>query len=195
MTDTHTWWGSIVQIIAFVGGAYVGRRMKKNISFIPFISSFLFLFVTMILMQPEFFRFGQLGNLTLLHLAGVLCVGLPIVGLIVLRSTKPSGKIYQSAFIKLKWMMRCLVVLAGCLFVMTESVPVFLGLCMLVGGLCWLKVIHAKQMPQYLADKLLMISIFAFGLVTIMPVISCLAILGWASMPQGNLVRELRDLL
>ena len=195
LTDTHTWWGPIVQILAFVGGGYVGRRMKKSISFIPFISAFLFLFAVMILMQPEFFRFGQLGNLTLLHLAGILFVGLPIIGLTVLRNTKPSGKIYQSAFVKLKWMMRCLVVLAGCLFVMTESVPVFLGLCMLVGGLCWLKVIHAKQMPEYLADKLLMMAIFAFGLLTVMPVISCLAIFGWTTIPHGNLVQELRDLL
>ena len=50
-----------------------------------------------------------------------------MVASIVLRNVKPQNKIYHSAYVKLKWLMRCLVVLAGVLFVMTESVPVFIG--------------------------------------------------------------------
>ena len=195
LTDTHTWWGPILQIFAFVAGAYCGRRMKSKINEVPFVSGFIFLFTIMILMQPEFFRFGQLGNLTWLHLAGFAFVGLPVIGAVALRNTTPRGRIYQSAFVKLKWLMRCLVLLAGCLFVMTESVPVFIGTCMLAGGLFWLKIIHAKQVPEHLAARLLMITIFAFGLLTVMPVISCLAIFGWLSLPKGNFLQELRALL
>lgn len=195
LTDTHRWWGPILQIAAFVGGFFIGRRMKYKISDVPFVSVFMLLFTIMILMQPEFFRFGQLGNLTLLHLVGVVCVGAPIMGVIMLRNFKPMSRIYQSAYIKLKWMMRCLIVLAGCLFVMTESVPVFIGLCGLMAGLFWLKIVHSDTVPQYLADRLLMFAIFAFGILTVMPVISCLAILCWLSLPNGDFFKELRALL
>jgi len=195
LTDTHTWWGPILQIAAFVGGGYVGRRMKYKINAVPFISVFLFLFTIMILMQPEFFRFGQLGNLTILHLAGICFIGIPLVGVAVLRNVSPQGKIYHSAYVKLKWLMRCLVALAGCLFVMTESVPVFIGTCGLAAVLFWLKVIHAKAVPEYLADRLLMLAIFSFGLVTVMPVVSCLAIWGWLAIPNGRFEQEVRALL
>ena len=195
LTDIHTWWGPILQIAAFVGGLLFGRRMKYNLRPVPFISGFLLLFTVMILMQPEFFRYGQLGNLTWMHLVGVLAVGLPIIDMVVLRNTKPTGKIYHSAFVKLKWMLRCLVALSGVLFVMTESVPVFIALCVLVAGLAWLNVVHSHSVPGHLADRLLMIAIFNFGVLTIMPVISILAILGWVSLPRGDIAQELRRLL
>ena len=195
LTDTHKWWGPMLQIAAFLGGWWIGRRMKYKISDVPYVLAFIFLFTVMILMQPEFFRFGQLGNLTLLHLAGFFLVGAPIVGCVMLRNFKPQSKIYQSAYIKLKWMMRCLIVLAGCLFVMTESVPVFVGVCGLMAGLFWLKIIHADSVPSNLADRLTMLAIFAFGILTVMPVISCLAIFGWLSLPQGNFIKEIRALL
>lgn len=195
LTDVHKWWGPLVQIAAFVGGGYFGRKMKYKINEVPFVSAFIFLFTVMILMQPEFFRFGQLGNLTVLHLFGVVMVGLPVADALVLRNTKPSGKIYASAYTKLKWLMRCLVALAGCLFVMTESVPIFIAVCGLVAGLAWLKVIHARSVPEHLADKLLLVAIFAFGCLTIMPVISCMAILGWLALPRTDFVQDLRALL
>lgn len=195
LTDTHKWWGPILQIVAFVGGAWCGRSMKYKLQNVPFVSAFLLLFVTMILMQPEFFRYGQLGNLTILHLIGVLSVGLPIVDMVVVRNTRPAGKIYNSAFVKLKWMMRCLVALSGVLFVMTESVPVFIGVCVLVGGLAWLRIVHAHSVPKYLSDRLLLLAIFCFGLVTVMPVISCMAILEWCALPHSDFVRDVRSLL
>ena len=197
LTDTHKWWGPILQIVAFVGGAWFGRRKKYNLRVVPFVAAFLFLFVTMILMQPEFFRYGQLGNLTILHLVGVLSVGLPIVDMVVLRNTRARGKIYNSAFIKLKWMVRCLIALSGVLFVMTESVPVFVGLSCLVGCLAWLKIVHAHNgdVPEHLANRLLMLALFCFGVITVMPVVSVLAILGWCAMPRGDFIREVRFLL
>ena len=195
LTDLHTWWGPILQILAFVGGGYMGRKMKYKIRNVPFVTAFIFLFTIAILMQPEYFRFAQLGNLTLLHLFGVVCVGIPLAGSVVLRNIVPRGKIYHSAYVKLKWLMRCMVALAGCLFVMTESVPVFVGTCAMAMGLFWLKVVHAKTVPEHLADRLLMLGVFWFGLITVMPVISCLAILGWMSIPHGDFKQEIRALL
>lgn len=195
LTDTHNWWGPILQIVAFVGGGYFGRNMKYKIADVPYVSAFVFLFIIMILMQPEFFRFGQLGNLTLLHLIGLVVVGAPVVMALALRNTKPSGKIYNSAFVKLKWLLRCLVALAGCLFVLTESVPIFIGVCGLFGALCWLKTVHAHNVPGYLADRLLMIALFSFGILTIMPVISCMALLCLINLPHGNFVDDIRALL
>ena len=195
LTDTHTWWGPILQVLAFVFGGYVGRKMKYKLRYVPFVSVFIFLFTIAILMQPEFFRFGQLGNLTLLHLVGIVFVGIPVVGSVMLRNITPKKKIYKSAYIKLKWLMRCLVALAGCLFVMTESVPIFVGTCALAAALFWLKIIHADKIPEHFADRLLMLGIFSFGLITVMPVISCLAILGWQCIPKADLFQEVRALL
>lgn len=195
LTDTHKWWGPVLQICACVFGGVAGRRMKYKLRDVPFVSVFMFLFVAMILMQPEFFRFGQLGNLTWLHLLGIAAVGVPVVDMLVLRNTKARNKIYNSAFVKLKWMMRCLVALVGCLFVMTESVPVFIAVCVLFAALAWLKIIHSNSVPEHLADRLLMLAIFNFGVLTVMPVISCLAILGWLNLPRGNFAQEVHTLL
>ena len=128
-------------------------------------------------------------------MAGICFVGIPLVASIVLRNVNPQNKIYHSAYVKLKWLMRCLVALAGVLFVMTESVPVFIGTCGLAAGLAWLKVIHAKSVPEHLSARLLMLGIFSFGLITVMPVISCMAILGWQSIPSGDFLHEVRALL
>jgi hypothetical protein len=65
----------------------------------------------------------------------------------------------------------------------------------LAAALFWLKIIHADKIPEHFADRLLMLGIFSFGLITVMPVISCLAILGWQCIPKADLFQEVRALL
>ena len=100
LTDTHTWWGPLLQIVAFTGGLCLGRYvLRKNIRAIPFVSIFLFLFTIMILMQPEFFRFGQLGNLTPVHLLWMLVTRIMIAAAMALDMVNPRGRIHQSAYL------------------------------------------------------------------------------------------------
>ncbi len=195
LSDTHTWWGPILQIVGFVSGAIIGRCTSRNISDVPVLYFVVFAIITAILMQPELFRFGQLGNLTILHLLGILIVGLPISAVLALRNVKPKEKIHQSAFVKIKWLMRCLTVLAIVLFILTESVIVFLGSCALFFCLIALGTLHSKTTPMYLSVRLLYISLIGFGIVTIMPVIACLGILGWITLPKGDLWQESKFLL
>ena len=69
-------------------------------------------------MQPEFFRFGQLGNLGPFHLLGILAFGLGISATFALTKIKPSNKFRQSVFIKLKWLSRVLSVLGIATFLL-----------------------------------------------------------------------------
>ena len=153
------------------------------------------MFTIMILMQPEFFRFGQLGNLTILHLAGICFIGIPLVGVAVLRNVQPQGKIYHSAYVKLKWLMRCLVALAGCLFVMTESVPVFLVLVASMFALFALSVWHSNKSSGALGDKLYAMTILLFGAIITMPVICAVGIISLGNLNHGNLWQETKYLL
>ncbi|MBR0212487.1 MAG: hypothetical protein IJQ55_02665, partial [Alphaproteobacteria bacterium] len=121
-------WGILLQLSAVFCGIIVGSRLNKSLPDIFWVS---FIFVAMsilILMQPEFFRFGQLGNLTLIHVGAILLCGFFGITAVVARYTNSCGKIYQSAYVKLKWLFRILSIFAFVLLVSTESVPVFVGL-------------------------------------------------------------------
>ena len=103
LSDTHVWWGPCLQIGAFLFGWLIGRVARGTVR--PVVGMVLIILTTIValLMQPEFFRFGQLGNLTLLHLLFVLAIGACLMAVIALNNIKPHGKIRQSAFVKLKW--------------------------------------------------------------------------------------------
>ena len=71
-SDMHAWWGAVLQIAAFVLGVVFGRFAGSAMR--PMGGCVLIMMTTVfaVLMQPEFFRFGQLGNLTIFHLLAVL---------------------------------------------------------------------------------------------------------------------------
>ena len=195
VSDMHAWWGPFLQIGAAICGFVIGRRAHVEMPPVPGVILISGATVTAMLMQPEYFRFGQLGNLTWLHLLVVMTFGAVAAATVALRNIKSLNRIHDSAYVKIKWMIRFVVALGIALFIMTESVPVFIGTCAMAMGLFWLKVVHAKTVPEHLADRLLMLGIFWFGLITVMPVVSCLAILGWISIPSGDFKQEIRALL
>ena len=163
----------------------------------PIAGMILIVLVTTVamLMQTEFFRFGQLGNLTVLHLLFVLAIGVCAMAVIALYNIKPHGKIHQSAFVKLKWMMRVVSLLMATLFVLTESVPLFLGVCVSALLMFTLSVWHAKNLPAKLMERTLAITLFLFGVITTMPAISAFGVLYFAILPRGNFGRDFRTLL
>ena len=195
LSDMHVWWGPILQIGAFLLGCLIGRVARGIIR--PIAGMILIVLVTTVamLMQPEFFRFGQLGNLTVLHLLFVLAIGVCAMAVIALNNIKPHGKIHQSAFVKLKWMMRVVSLLMATLFVLTESVPLFLGVCVSALLMFTLSVWHAKNLPAKLMERTLAITLFLFGVITTMPTISAFGVLYFAILPRGNFGRDFRTLL
>lgn len=195
LSDTHTWWAPFMQIGAAIIGYLIGRYAHAKMR--PVSGSLLILMTitTAILMQPEFFRFGMLGGLTLFHLAGLLSVGVAATATVALRNVQPRAKISHSAYIKLKWLARFIAALCIVLFVMTESVPMFfatLGVCLVSFAL---SIYHLERKSDALGNLMFAITLFAFGVITTLPVISALGVLLWKSNPHDNVWREVKFLL
>ena len=173
----HTWTGILLQISAILCGMIIGSRIKKEFSDM-FVVTCLFGFVTvLILMQPEYFRFGQLGNLTLVHIISLLFVGFSAITALVTKYTNARSRIYASAYIKLKWLFRILSLLALVLFVSTESVPVFIGILVVTALSEMLTIYHSTGNFQNVSKKSFALLLISFGVLIICPVITSLGIL------------------
>ncbi len=177
LSDTHAWWGPILQLGACAAGVALGRYTRLKMPMIFTSVAIMMIATTAVLMQPEFFRFGQLGALTIFHLAGIMSVGLLSAATLALFNVRPSGRIHNSAYSKLKWLMRFVVLLGIVLFVMTESVPVFLGTCGAAAILFAMSVWHARMISGDMPNKVFAVLLMAFGVITTMPAITALGIL------------------
>lgn len=190
LSGMHTWWGVAMQIVAFCGGLALGRalpRVERPAIICPIV---ILGTTTLILMQPEFFRFGQLGALGVLHMLALLTVGGAVAAALAVRYVKPCGRIHRSAYVKLKWMLRFVAMLAIILFLLTESVPVFLGVVACLFAMFAISVWHAKMLPGNLDTRFFAVMLGAFGLITTLPVISALGVMLWADagVDDGRLV-------
>ena len=87
------WWGILLQISAVLCGLIVGCRVKRNFSLIPSVAFLIGVVTTLILMQPEYFRFGQLGNLTAFHLLSIIFIGWSAVTALVTRFVHQRGRL------------------------------------------------------------------------------------------------------
>lgn len=196
LSDLHAWWGPLLQIAAAFGGFSYGERIAKPKMYdVPSVLFIIMAVTTVVLMQPEFFRFGQLGNLTWVHLLAVVMVGGLVAATVAVRNIVPSGKIHQSAYIKLKWLARFIAMLGFAVFIMTESVPVFLGLVLMLFILFAMSIWHADKTPVALGDELYAMTILLFGVIITMPVISAIGILYFLNVPHDNLWAESKYLL
>ena len=192
----NVWWVIVLQLCAFVCGVVLGRVAHEEMR--PIGGSVLIILTTIsaILMQPEYFRFGQLGNLTVCHLLAILITGMFAVAAFMLANFRPRGIIYNSAYVKLKWLGRVICVLGGALFLLTEAVPVFLGTLVAFFAMVWLSIVHSQTFEIYvLGQKVFAITLMFFGVILTMPVITCLGILYWVHTPQIQFWSELKRLL
>ena len=192
----NVWWIIVMQLCALFFGCVLGRVASGQMR--PIGGSVLIVLTTVsaILMQPEYFRFGQLGNLTILHLIVILGTGIFAVMAFALFNFKPRGVIYDSAYVKLKWLGRVVCVLGCALFLLTEAVPVFLGTLIAFLAMIWLSIVHATTFEtEVLGHKVFAITLVLFGVILVMPVITCLGILYWVHTSQILFRTELKRLL
>ncbi len=194
-SDMHAWWGPILQIGAMAAGLVVGRRLKRDVGAMTWVSLMVVGVVSAILMQPEFFRFGQLGNLTAFHLLFLGVTGATAVATLTLRNVNARGRIHHSAFVKLKWMVRFVCALGVVLFIMTESVPVFLGMLGAMGIMFAMSIWHRDVVDSKIAECMFMLAIGLFGVVTSMPAVTAIGILGWSALGGGKIWRGGKFLL
>ncbi len=195
LSDTHAWWGPLLQIGALILGGALGRVARGDMR--PVSGTILIMLMTVIaiLMQPEFFRFGQLGNLTAVHLLAILVLGVACMITIAVQNIKPCGKIRRGVYIKLKWLMRVICALGMALFILTEAVPVFIGTLVAVFLSVAMSVWHAQNIDVTFGDKMFAVSLGAFGAITVMPIITIMGILYWTSVPDVKIMRESKTLL
>ncbi len=190
-----TWWGFLINAAAIACGALVGFRVSRAISPILFTSIMMFAVSAIVLMQPEFFRFGQLGNLTIMHLIFVSMAGALVAAIVALRNVNPRGRIYHSAYVKLKWLGRILAGLCMVLFVLTESVPVFFFITGVFFVMFVMSVWHATSVPENLSKKLWAALVIVFGIMIALPLVASLGLLYWINLPKSNVWGQSKFLL
>lgn len=189
------WTGFLMAAAAVIAGALVGRATTRGAGGMVGTTLMMMGVVTLMLMQPEFFRFGQLGNLTVIHMLGLVLMAAVAAAVLALRYVNPRGRIHHSAFVKLKWMARILTMLGAALFILTESVPVFLGMWVVMIASCAMSIWHADKIPADLAKKTWGAALGVFGILTIMPVVTAVGILCMVMQSRGGGLRASKFLL
>lgn len=195
LSDTHAWWGPILQIGALILGVLLGRVAHGAMRPFGGLVLIMMMVAIAILMQPEFFRFGQLGNLTAVHLLAILALGCACMMTIAVQNINPRNKIRHGVYIKLKWLMRVVCALGIALFILTEAVPVFIGTMVAVFLSFALSVWHANKVNAVLGDKMFAIALMTFGAITVMPVITAIGILYWTNTDNVKIWAETKLLL
>ena len=172
---------------------YLRRRTAKPVNFISFI---LFTLTVIISMQPEYFRFGQLGHLTIAHIFFLSLMAILYAMIFVFRNFKPTGFIKDNHYKYIKWFVRLSTLLAFILFVMTESVPMLLGFFVGVFVTVWFAVKHARIFNgMQLSQNLLALMMISFGIMTVMPIVTITGIFWWKEFGAKNMIKNLRGAL
>ena len=81
------------------------------------------------------------------------------------------------------------------LFILTEAVPVYLAALAVCAVVFAMSVVHLQKLTVDLGDKLFAISLIAFGVVTVMPVISAMGLIYWMNVGSIKFWHEFKGLL
>lgn len=195
VSDTHVLWGPLLQVGALVLGGVLGWCARGEMRPVSGTVLIVLMVSCAMLMQPEFYRFGQLGNLTVAHLVAMLILGVLAVASVVLANFNARGRINRVIYFKLKWLLRVICALGAALFVLTEALPVFIGTLAAFLVLFAISVWHADKISSALLDKVFAGMLMQFGVVMVMPTVVALGIVYWVNTPQVDFWREFRALL
>ena len=186
-----------LQVGAVLFGAAAGFLSRRPYGPIPGTAAVMMILTAAVAMQPEFFRFGQLGRLSLAHLVALAAMMKLAALCYVLRNFNPSHFIKDNHYKYIKWFMRLCTLLAFILFVMTESVPVLLGFGLTVAIAAWFAVKHAERgtIVAPLAENIWAIMLVVFGVITEMQLIAIIGILCWKNNGARNWLKNLVAIL
>ena len=191
----HDLWGMLLQISAVFSGIVVGLCLRKNISLVPVNTFWVAMMAVLVLMQPEFFRFGQLGNLTVAHLVSIIITGFFAITALVAKYVRSHNRIHKSAYVKLKWLCRIVSLLAFVLFILTESVPVFIGFVIAVGLSEALSIYHSKNIPENMYKQAFAALLICVGTIIICPALSGVGVLYLANVSEKSKFSDIFGLL
>ncbi|MDR1826603.1 MAG: hypothetical protein LBQ49_02835 [Rickettsiales bacterium] len=170
-----------LRITAVMFGAAAGFFGRRSFGPINLLTIAMFALSIAITLQPEFFRFGQLGRLGVVHLSSLACIAALGAVIFVFRNFKPADWIFDNHYRYMKWFMRLSSALAFVLFAMTESAPILIGFGAAVAATAFLAVKHAprERNIKALSGDLWAVMLCLFGAITTMPLITVVGILCW----------------
>ncbi len=180
-----TWQTILVQFIAALFGFYSGRlmiwrnrrQMDSNWMMIGLITLLTFGLV----MQPEFFRFGQLGHLTVAHIFFLIAALVASTSSIMMRLVRPTGWLRKSWYRRMMLLARSFCILVFVLFVLTESALAFAALAVVVIAQEFIAIRHRPQEDanaiKNSSEDMWILSLGLFGLLAAMPTMVCAAII------------------
>ncbi|MBO4582915.1 MAG: hypothetical protein J5714_02560 [Alphaproteobacteria bacterium] len=194
-SDILNWWGPILQIGAVCAGLLIGRWRDWRIRAVPCMAVLMFAVVVALLMQPEFFRFGQLGNLTPIHLIGILMTGILLAAAVAVDVVPARARIHKSAFVKLKWLVRIGTALCMVLFLLTEAVPIFIATVFMSFVLFAMSVWHRESVADSVRGKILGLAVIMFGILIDLPTITAMGVFWISILNSGDARPDARFLL
>jgi hypothetical protein len=181
-----------LQICSVLFGIAAGYARRHSSLSINYMNLIMLMLVVAITMQPEYFRFGQLGHLSIIHslfLVGILACAASIL---VIRNVASSDFIKDNHYRYIKWFMRLATLLAFILFIITESVPVLLGLGVSIMMTMWFAVRHLPSGTSVfnMSNNLFAIIMGMFGVVTGIHVITIIGVLFWKNAGIRNFLKN-----
>ncbi|MDR0449508.1 MAG: CorA family divalent cation transporter [Rickettsiales bacterium] len=192
-------------ITGFYSARYAGVPQTRAPYSYPIISSsmLMLLAAACVLIQPELFRFGQLGNLGVLQLAGfaVVAMAAPLASVLALmaRVKRSKGFLNAVAHGRVMWLLRLVVLLCLVLFFITESIVAFIILSLSMVPFAMVSGGHqpyseAKSVNAFVFD-LWCVVMFAFGLVSGVVALAFLGIVLFRSGGRKNFASMANQLL
>lgn len=180
-----TWQTILVQFIAALFGFYSGRLMiwrnRRQMDSYWMVIGLIAILTFGLVMQPEFFRFGQLGHLTILHIFFLTAALVASTSCIMMRLVRPTGWLRKSWYTRLMWLARSFCILIFVLFVLTESALAFAALAAFAIAQEFIAIRHRPETDantlKNASEDMWILSLGLFGLLTAMPAMVCAAII------------------
>ncbi|MCQ2562354.1 MAG: hypothetical protein MJ158_01935 [Alphaproteobacteria bacterium] len=177
-TGIQTWCGMLLQASALISGIIVGRQLsgkKVNTECVVFVIMLLYCFG--IVMQPEFFRFGQRGSLTVLHILSLLLFGFILITYFVSKYIKKLTATRELIYLRLRWINRILLGISVLLFILTESILIYLFFLIFMFMTEFISKRYLSVTNIDYVKHLYAYGIILFGIITMCPLISALGCL------------------
>ncbi|MCL2758332.1 MAG: hypothetical protein FWE64_03365 [Alphaproteobacteria bacterium] len=192
---------SILQAGAVMIGIFTGymlnrRNVRDADPRLP-VAVMLTLGIFGLVMQPEFFRFGQLANLTLMHMI-FLCLAMAASAVFfALHFVRPRGWFVKIFYTKM--FLRALTVLVLALLFITESAPIFGALFAMVFVITALSALHASEKNaealKKIKGEMWLVALGLFGVLAALPALVFVAAVMWRLSPRNDFVGKVRTLL
>ncbi len=201
LTGEPTWMGFALNAVAsgigILSGLAMNKMKKQEYDSIFVIASLVTVITFAVAMQPEFFRFGQMGQLTITHIFA-LALFFKIASLyFITHWFKPRGKLSVGYYKKIMLISRLFQIITILLFVFTESA---LALGLFFATSLFSAFISVRHLPENSNLKntetgLWNLIIGIFGIIINVPLFVCIAIVLWKINTPQKFITTIKSLL